>query len=48
MDRAPSRDFPHFTPSNGNNTDTFNEGPGGFLALPNPYTITNAMEWTVS
>ena len=40
--------FPHFTPTNGGNSATFNEGPGGFLALSNPFTITNTSEWTVS
>ena len=48
VETAPTRDFPHFTPSNGGNSETFNEGPGGFLALPNPFTITSASEWTVS
>ena len=36
------------TRSNGGNSETFNEGPGGFLALSNPFTITNTSEWTVS
>ena len=45
---APTRDFPYFTPSNGGNSETFNEGPGGFLSRPNPFTITNASAWTVS
>ena len=42
--------FSLFTPSkfNGGNSEIFNEGPGGFLALPNPFTITNTSEWTVS
>ena len=45
---APFREFPYFTPARGGNSDTFNEGPGGFLALSNPFTITNTSEWTVS
>ena len=45
---APSRGFPYHTPSNGGNSDTFFEAPGGFLALPNPFTISSASEWTVS
>ena len=48
VETAPTGGFPHFTRSNGGNSDTFNEGPGGFLALPNPFTITNTTEWTVS
>ena len=40
--------FSLFTPSTGGNNARFNEGPGGFLALPNPFTITNTSEWTVS
>ena len=39
--------FPHFTPGNGGNSATFNEGPSGFFALSNPFTITNRSEWTV-
>ena len=39
--------FPHFTPGNGGNSATFNEGPGGFLSLFNPFTITNRCEWMV-
>ena len=45
---APSGGFPYFTPSNGGNSDTFMEAPGGFLALPNPFTISSTREWTVS
>ena len=46
---APSRDFPYFTPSNAGNSHTFPMGrPGGFLALPNPYTISHGGPWTVS
>ena len=48
VETAPSGGFPYFTRSNGGNSDTFNEGPGGFLAIPNPFTITNTTEWTVS
>ena len=41
--------FPYFIRSNGGNSEIFHEGPGGFLSLPNPFTITqSAMEWTVS
>ena len=47
VDTAPIRGFPHYTPSNGGNSDTFREGPGGFLALPNPFTITSEQAWTV-
>ena len=45
---APDTGFPHFTPSNGGNSDTFIVGPGGFLALANPFTINSTKEWTVS
>ena len=45
---APSGGFPYFTPSNGGNSEMFNEGPGGFLSRPNPFTITGASAWTVS
>ena len=48
VETAPSGGFPHFTPSNGGNSDTFNEGPGGFLVLPNPFTINSTSEWTAS
>ena len=34
--------FPHFTPSNGGNSETFNQAPGGFLGRPNPFTITSS------
>ena len=47
VETAPDK-FPNFTPSNGGNSDTFNQGPGGFLALPNPFSITNTSNWTVS
>ena len=48
MEIAPNRNFPNFTSSNGGNSDAFNEGPGGFLGLPNPFTINNTTKWTVS
>jgi hypothetical protein len=48
VETAPTGGFPHFTFSNGGNSETFNEGPGAFLALPNPFTITSTSEWTVS
>ena len=48
VETAPSGGFPRFTPSNGGNSHTFNEDPGGFLALPNPFTIVNSSNWTVS
>ena len=45
---APTGGFPHFTPSNGGNNRTFMVGPGGFLALQNPFIINSTKEWTVS
>ena len=48
VETAPSEGFPRFTPSHGGNSETFNEGPGGLVGLPNPFTINSAMEWTVS
>ena len=48
VETAPTRNFPHFTPSNGGNSETFNEGRGGFLALQNPYRISSTEKWTVS
>jgi hypothetical protein len=48
VETAPDTGFPHFTHSNGGNSDTFNEGPGGFLSLANPFTIISIHEWTVS
>ena len=45
VETAPTMDFPHFTRSNGGNSDVFNDG---FLSLANPFTITNRSEWTVS
>ena len=49
VETAPTGGFPHFTPSNGGNSETFNEAEGGFLALPNPFIITNSTSaWTVS
>ena len=47
METVPDRGFPHFTTSNGGNSDAFNEGPGAFLGLPNPFNITNTTVWTV-
>ena len=47
VETAPSGRFPHFTPSNGGNSVTFLVGAGGFLALPNPFTIASTSEWTV-
>ena len=47
METAPTGRFPHFTSSNGGNSETFNEGPGAFLSLMNPFTITNTTAWTV-
>ena len=40
--------YPNFTPSNGGNSEVFNEGSGGLLGLPNPFTITRMDGWTVS
>ena len=48
VETAPSTGFPYFTPSNGGNSETFIEAPGGLVGLPNPFTITNTSEWTVS
>ena len=48
VETAPDTGFPHFTPSNAGNSMTFNEAPGGFAALANPFTITNTSEWSVS
>ena len=48
VETAPTGGFPHFTPSNGGNSHIFNEGPGGFLALANPFAINSTKEWTVS
>ena len=48
VETAPSGGFPHFTPSNGGNSDTFNQGRGGFLGFPNPFIINSTSEWTVS
>ena len=48
METAPSGGFPHFTPSIGGNSETFIEGAGGLIGLPNPFIITNTSEWTVS
>ena len=45
---APTTGFPYFTSSNGGNNVTFGEGPGGFLGIPNPFTINRTNAWTVS
>ena len=47
VETAPTVGFPFFTTSNGGNSDTFNEGPGGFLGRPNPFNITSTTVWTV-
>ena len=48
VETAPTGGFPHFTPSNGGNSETFREASGGFLSLANPFNITSISEWTVS
>ena len=48
METAPNSGYRYFTPGNGNNSEIFNEGPGGFLGIPNPFTITSGDGWTVS
>ena len=48
METAPTGGFALYTTSHGGNSHTFTEGPGGFLALANPFTIVNTSEWTVS
>ena len=48
METAPNTGYPYFTRSSGDNSAVFNEGPGGLLALPNPFTITRNEAWTVS
>ena len=48
VETAHSGGFTHYTPSNGSNSDTFNEHPSGFLFLPNPFIINSTSEWTVS
>ena len=48
LETAPNTGFRYFTPSNAGDRSTFNEGPGGFLALPNPFTIVNTQPWPVS
>ena len=48
METAPNTGYPYFTPGSGGNSAVFNEGPGGLLALPNPFTITFRCEaWRV-
>ena len=48
VETAPSGGFPNFTRSNGGNSETFNEGSGGFLGIENPFTIIRKDAWTVS
>ena len=48
VETAPRGVFPHFTPSNGSNSDEFNEGPGAFFSLPNPFIISSISGWKVS
>lgn len=45
---APLHGFPYYTPSNAANSYYFPIGPGGFLALPNPFNTTHIGPWTVS
>ena len=48
VETAPNTGFPDFTQSSVGNSATFNEGQGGFIALPNPFTITSTDAWPVS
>ena len=48
VETAPNTGYRYFTPSNGRNSEVFNEGPRGLLSLPNPFTITSTAAWTVS
>ena len=48
LETAPSGVLPHFTPSNGSNSDEFSEGPGAIFPLPNLYIISSMFEWKVS
>ena len=48
VETAPSGVFPHFTTSNGGNSDKFSEGPGAVFSLPNPFIISSISEWRVS
>ena len=48
VETAPNSRFPHFSTSNGGNSETFNEGPSGLFGLSNPFIITNTSEWMVS
>ena len=48
VNTAPNTGFPHFTPSNGDNSETFNERPNGLFGLPNPFTFNSIMAWPVS
>ena len=48
VETALNTGYPYFTPSSGSNSEIFNEGPRGLLALPNPFTITSNEAWSVS
>ena len=48
VETAPNMTFPHFTPSNVGNSATFSEASGGFIALQNPFTISETTPWPVS
>ena len=48
VETAPNSGYRYFTPSNGNNSEIFNEGSGGLLGIPNPFTIISGDGWTVS
>ena len=48
VETAPDTGFPNFTPSSVGNSATFSEGPGGFVALQNPSTISRTNVWPVS
>ena len=46
---APSDNYEYYTRSVTNEIhDTFKQGSGGFLSLPNPHTSYNTTAWTVS
>ena len=45
---APTTGFPYFTLSNGGNNEIFGDGPGGFLGIPNPFTINRTDPWMVN
>lgn len=48
IETAPLGGFRYFTPSSSTNRHVFSVGPGGFLALPNPFTIAQTGPWAVS